>query len=157
MSSPHPSIGLSATSGPLRAVQAPARAGRHGTHRYTITAGLHGGLRHMPTPRPPAEWRRPAMSDNISKLPSAAAVQRVLLPGAGHSIDNVDGKRASVAIYSYLAQRYGGRLTKDAAAEGVALYDEVVEDARRRPGAHPNIDLLLRVMEQDLALDIVVE
>jgi hypothetical protein len=46
-----------------------------------------------------------------------------------------------------LARKYEGRLTLDAAQEGLALYAEVVADARARPGAHPNIDLLLGVLQ----------
>ncbi len=67
------------------------------------------------------------------------------------------GKKASVAIYAHLAASYGGRLTVEAAAEGLRLYDEVVEDARNRPGAHPNIDLLLQVAQQGTAHELVVD
>lgn len=55
------------------------------------------------------------------------------------------GKMASVAIYNHLALKHGGRLTADAAREALALYDEVVADAKAHPGSHPNIDLLFKV------------
>jgi hypothetical protein len=58
------------------------------------------------------------------------------------------GKKASVAIYNHLALKYDGRLTPAAASEGLQLYAEVVDDAKARPGAHPNIDILLQVVSK---------
>ncbi len=43
-------------------------------------------------------------------------------------------------------------------AEALELYAEVVDDARARPGAHPNIDILLDLLKPEQGdLDIVVE
>lgn len=60
----------------------------------------------------------------------------------------VAGKKASVAIYAHLAQKYGGILSEAAANEGLSLYAEVVEDARSHPGSHPNVDILFNVLAQ---------
>lgn len=53
-----------------------------------------------------------------------------------------------MAIYNHLAQTYNGALTAAAAQEGLDLYDEVVADARAHRGSHPNIDILLDVLQQ---------
>ena len=60
-----------------------------------------------------------------------------------HHIPAVPGKLGSLCIYHALAQRFDGRLTADAIAQGLAWFAEHVAEARARPGAHPNIDLLL--------------
>lgn len=68
------------------------------------------------------------------------------------------GKKASVAIYAHLAQKYGGSLSPAAAQEGLSLYDEVVADAKARPGAHPNIDILFEVLAKpELQISIQVD
>lgn len=68
------------------------------------------------------------------------------------------GKKASVAIYAHLAQKYGGSLSAAAAQEGLSLYDEVVADAKARPGAHPNIDILFEVLAKpELQISIQVD
>jgi hypothetical protein len=73
-----------------------------------------------------------------------------------HAIPNAPGKKASVAIYSHLAQKYGGRITTAAAQEGLQLYDEFVEEAQQQPGSHPNIDLLLDVLKSGRVLKVTV-
>ena len=97
------------------------------------------------------------LKENVARLAPISDVQRVRIPSANWSVENVEGKKASVAIYAHLSAKHGGRLGKAAALEGLQLYDEVVADARQRPGAHPNIDLLLKVAEEDLSLDLVVD
>lgn len=44
-----------------------------------------------------------------------------------------------------------------AAASPTFVNTQAVQDAKARPGAHPNIDLLLRVLEANLSLPVVVE
>jgi hypothetical protein len=62
-------------------------------------------------------------------------------------IENKPGSAGSVRVYAYLAKKWGG-ITADAAREGLDLYAEHTEDARRNPGKHPNIDRLLQVLTQ---------
>ena len=63
-----------------------------------------------------------------------------------------------MAIYSHLAQKYGGSLSPAAAQEGLDLYAEVVADARAHPGSHPNIDILLDVLAKpEQQVSIVIE
>lgn len=56
-----------------------------------------------------------------------------------------------------LQEKHSNRLNRQAAETGLYLYDEVVEDAKQRPGAHKNIDLLLRVQEEGSDMEIVVD
>mmetsp|Transcript_32374 Transcript_32374/g.82211 ORF Transcript_32374/g.82211 Transcript_32374/m.82211 type:complete len:118 (-) Transcript_32374:290-643(-) len=97
------------------------------------------------------------LKENVAALPSTDGVKAVRIPQLQWEIKPQPGKMASVAIYSYLAQAYGGQLNSAAADKGLALYDEVVADAVARPGAHPNIDLLFKVKSEGLSVDIVVD
>ncbi|WP_395332187.1 DUF2322 family protein [Novosphingobium sp. BL-8H] len=84
--------------------------------------------------------------DTLQKLPSIDGVQRLdLVDDAGTvvaSIENKPGKQGSLAVYQYLNQCFGV-LDAKAAAHGLEIFGEHTEDARNRPGAHPNVDLLL--------------
>ncbi|HRN76341.1 DUF2322 family protein [Ottowia sp.] len=53
------------------------------------------------------------------------------------------GKLGSLRVYNALAERFGGRLSAEAVAQGLVWFAEHVADARAHPGSHPNIDLLL--------------
>lgn len=103
----------------------------------------------------------------LDRLAGAAANQQQcrggLVPGWQLStqfccLTHAAGKKASVAIYAHLAQKYGGSLSPAAAQEGLSLYDEVVADAKARPGAHPNIDILFEVLAKpELQISIQVD
>ncbi|EFJ45709.1 hypothetical protein VOLCADRAFT_105806 [Volvox carteri f. nagariensis] len=93
------------------------------------------------------------------QLPPRTDVARVRIPELQWSIENVEGKRLSIAIFTHLAENFGGKLSIEAAQEGLKLYGEdIVQDARQRPGAHPNIDLLFRVIGEDSpSLELLVD
>ncbi len=63
------------------------------------------------------------------------------------SIHNRPGQAGSLAVYAALAAKFGV-IDSAAAVQGLALYAEHTEDARRHPGKHPNIDRLLAVLTQ---------
>lgn len=84
-------------------------------------------------------------------------ITKLKVPGEDFVLQDEVGRKASWKIFNYLACKHGGILTREAALEGLKLYDEVVEDALARPGAHPSVELLLRVRNEDLMLDIEVE
>jgi hypothetical protein len=71
------------------------------------------------------------LKENVAKLAPVDAVQLVTLQPVNHSIPNAPGKKASVAIYAHLAAKYGGKITADAAREGLELYGEYVEEAKQ--------------------------
>ncbi|WP_298284787.1 DUF2322 family protein [Acidocella sp.] len=90
----------------------------------------------------------PRFKDNLRLLPPVEGVRRIdLLDETGAvaaSIENQPGKQGSLAVYHYLRQVFG-RLDMSAAAHGLAVFAEHTEDARNRPGAHPNVDRLLAI------------
>lgn len=64
-----------------------------------------------------------------------------------HHIPAVQGKLGSLKLYNALAERFNGRLDKEAAEQGLIWFAEHVADACVHPGKHPNIDLLEKVVQ----------
>ncbi len=60
-----------------------------------------------------------------------------------HHIPAAPGKMGSLRVYHAMAQLAGGGFSADVVRQGLQWFAEHVADARARPGAHPNIDLLL--------------
>lgn len=95
---------------------------------------------------------QPASSfkENLRNLPSIDDIERLeLMDAAGNvlaSIENQPGKQGSLAVYQYLLATFGV-LNAEAATHGLAVFAEHTEDARNRPGAHPNIDRLFAIAE----------
>ncbi|KSB90446.1 hypothetical protein AS593_13270 [Caulobacter vibrioides] len=98
--------------------------------------------------------------DNLQQLPAVDGVQRIdLVDSEGAvvaSIENQPGKQGSLAVYQYLKQVFGG-LDARAAEHGLAVFAEHTADARSRPGAHPNVDRLLAIVDggAPLAIEVV--
>lgn len=98
--------------------------------------------------------------DNLQKLPSIEGVQRIdLRDSVGAvvaSIENQPGKQGSVAVYNYLKQVFDV-LDASAAEHGLLVFGEHTEDARNRPGAHPNVDRLIAIADgaAPLTIDVV--
>lgn len=87
-------------------------------------------------------------AENLAALPAASPLQRIELlgpDGARETLENVAGSQGSLRVYQHLALRHG-EIGPAAAAEGLLLYAEHGEDARRHPGKHPNIDRLLAIL-----------
>jgi hypothetical protein len=59
------------------------------------------------------------------------------------------------AVYHYLQQTFG-KLDVRAAEHGLAVFAEHTADARNRPGAHPNVDRLLAIVNGGDALQIQI-
>lgn len=110
----------------------------------------------MPAPIQPSA----TFKETLSYLPSIEGVERVDLVDARGTIvatiENQPGKQGSLAVYQYLKQQFG-KLDAEGAEAGLALFGEHVEDARSRPGAHPNIDRLIEIAEggESLAIEVV--
>lgn len=101
-----------------------------------------------------------AFADNLATLPKVDRIKKLQLYGGERSelvaeIENKPGQAGSVAIYYHLAVKYGA-VSPKAAREGLELYAEHADDARREPGRHPNIDRLLRVIESGDFLSVRV-
>lgn len=97
--------------------------------------------------------------DNLAQLPPVGDIQRIdLVDAAGTvvaAIENQPGKQGSLAVYQYLAQTFG-TLDTAAAEQGLALFAEHTADARQRPGAHPNVDRLLAIVDGGAPLRIEI-
>lgn len=110
----------------------------------------------MPAPIKPSA----TFKETLSHLPSIEGVERVDLVDSKETIvatiENQPGKQGSLAVYHYLKQQFDN-LGAEAAKAGLALFGEHVEDARSRPGAHPNVDRLIEIAEggESLAIEVV--
>ena len=91
-----------------------------------------------------------AFADNLLQLPSIDGLAALHLRDASGtlvaSIENQPGKKGSLSVYAALAAKHGA-ITPAAAQEGLELFAEHTTDACAHPGAHPNIDRLLQIME----------
>lgn len=89
-----------------------------------------------------------SFKDNLQQLPPVGGLRRIdLVDGTGRvvaGIENQPGKQGSLAVYQYLKQIFG-ILDATAAEHGLAVFGEHTEDARNRPGAHPNVDRLIEI------------
>lgn len=98
-------------------------------------------------------------ADNLKQLPGVEKVEKLDLFDAGGSLvatlENKPGKAGSLAVYNHLVLRHG-RIDAVSAAEGLTLFAEHTEDAKKNPGKHPNIDRLFRVIEQKLSYSAIV-
>ncbi len=86
--------------------------------------------------------------ETLNTLPAADHLRGLdIVDAAGtvvHHIPAAPGKMGSLRLYNALAERFGGALSPEAVQQGLAWFAEHVADARANPGAHPNIDLLLK-------------
>lgn len=93
----------------------------------------------------------------LAGLPPADHIERLELScdgaPAGH-IDNRPGSAGSVRVYAAVAR--DGRIDRDAARRALELYAEHTAAARARPGLHPNIDRLLRLLADGRPLTVSV-
>lgn len=98
---------------------------------------------------------------NLAALPSADNVQTLELFGFGRLgtrkeqldrvLRNEAGALGCFKIFSYLCREYGS-ITPHVARKGLEFYAELVDDAARNPGKHPNIELLQRVARTESTL-----
>lgn len=93
---------------------------------------------------------RVAFAENLARLDDVDEVAGLeLLDSDGIRvavIENRAGSHGSLKVYCHLARKWGA-ITPQAALEGLALYAEHTDDARRNPGKHPNIDRLFRCVD----------
>ncbi|GAB0497217.1 hypothetical protein MMPV_008541 [Pyropia vietnamensis] len=98
------------------------------------------------------------LAENVAALPSTAHIARLKLtitaamsptPQVAHAtIENVDGSRASVAIYAAIAD--DGIIAAAQANRGLELYAEAVDDG----GVHPNIEILQQVASGETIVEV---
>ena len=99
-------------------------------------------------------------AENLGLLPSIDDVTAIELINAdGEIVDtiaNAPGKKGSLAVYQYLAQVFGA-IDAKAAAHGLEVFAEHTQDAKNRPGAHPNIDRLLDIVNGAAPLTVKIQ
>lgn len=95
--------------------------------------------------------------ENLGLLPPVQGIARIELVDQANTvvatIENQPGKQGSLAVYQYLSQNFAS-LDAQAAAHGLSVFAEHTADAKNRPGAHPNVDLLLAITEGAAPLNI---
>lgn len=98
-----------------------------------------------------------SFKDNLQLLPSVEGLARINLIGLADeivaTIENQPGKQGSLAVYQYLQQSFG-LLDSKAATHALEVFAEHTADAKNRPGAHPNIDRLLDIINGAAPLGI---
>lgn len=72
-----------------------------------------------------------------------------------HFIPAVEGKLGSLKLYYALFAKFGAKLTASSAQQGLEWFAEHLEDALNFPTKHPNIDLLLKVKNENLEFALV--
>ena len=101
-----------------------------------------------------------SFKENLELLPSIEGLARIdLIDPTGSivaTIENQPGKQGSLAVYQYLQQVFGA-LDQKAAAHALLVFAEHTEDAKNRPGAHPNIDRLIEITEGAATLEIQLQ
>jgi hypothetical protein len=94
-------------------------------------------------------------ANNLKQLPGVENIEKLDLLDSGGKVvatlENKPGKAGSLAVYNHLILRHG-RIDVVSAAEGLTLFAEHTEDARKNPGKHPNIDRLFQVIDEKLSL-----
>lgn len=71
------------------------------------------------------------------------------------NIPAIPGKLGSLRLYNALAEKFNGKLNRTSAQQGVEWFAEHVEDAKTNPGKHPNIDLLFKIINENLNLTLI--
>lgn len=88
-------------------------------------------------------------AENLAQLGNIDAFAKLeLFDAAGKlvaCIENQPGSQGSLKVYRHLLEKWSA-LNPAAAEEGLQLYAEHSEDARRNPGKHPNIDRLFEII-----------
>ena len=72
-----------------------------------------------------------------------------------HHIPAAPGKLGSLRLYNALAEKFNGKLDRTSAQQGIEWFAEHVEDAKQNPGKHPNIDLLFKVIAEELNYSLI--
>jgi hypothetical protein len=87
----------------------------------------------------------------FNNLPDTGHLEKITLSNIdstqSHSIDNVPGKQASVKILYCIAQVNDFKITATQAEAGIVLFGDYTAEEKQQPNAHPNIRLLLDIIE----------
>lgn len=100
-----------------------------------------------------------SFKENLQLLASVDGISHInIMDSVGTIVDTIEnkpGKQGSLVVYRYLAEN-SGSIDAKAAAHGLEIFAEHTVDAKNRPGAHPNIDRLVDVIDTGKSLDVQV-
>lgn len=94
---------------------------------------------------------------NLESLPTIEHLSGLnVLDGANviHHIPAAPGKLGSLRVYNALAQQFDGKLDRTSAQKGLEIFAEHTADAQQNPAKHPNIDLLFKVINENLSYQL---
>ena len=72
-----------------------------------------------------------------------------------HHLPAAPGNLGTLRLYNALAEKFNGKLDRTSAQQGIEWFAEHVEDAKQNPGKHPNIDLLFKVVAEELNYSLI--
>lgn len=95
---------------------------------------------------------------NLAQLPTVDHLSGLDVIANGeviHHIPAIEGKLGSLRVYNALAVEFNGKLDRTSAERGSKIFAEHTEDAKLNAGKHPNIDLLFKVIDENLVYQLV--
>jgi hypothetical protein len=155
------SHGLASTSGRAAVAAASCRLGASAARVASTTASSRPPRRRRAVAVRAAERREYYDYKDMPPLP--LTVSRITVPELGYTVVDKASeaqRSASLAIFYdiWKDDQYGRRLTRKSAITALCMYDrDDVSDATREPGVFPNIDLLHRVYNEGLELELAVD
>jgi 2,3,4,5-tetrahydropyridine-2-carboxylate N-succinyltransferase len=99
-----------------------------------------------------------SFKENLAVMKSIDDVEKIDLYKNGEKIAvilNEDGKRGSLQLYANLLDFDNGSIDKTLAVKGLELFAEHCDSAKATPGAHPNVDALLNIKDDETVKAIV--
>lgn len=95
---------------------------------------------------------------NLAQLPTVEHLSGLDVISNGeiiHQIPAIEGKLGSLRVYNALAVEFNGKLDRTSAEKGLQIFAEHTEDAKLNAGKHPNIDLLFKVIAENLVYQLI--
>ena len=95
----------------------------------------------------------------LKTLPDVTELDRVELYDLNDNyidkIENLPGTQGSLKVYFFIYKKYK-LIDTEAAQNGLELFSEHTDDAKKKPGSHPNIDRLIHLINNNEILKIRV-
>jgi|TARA_B110000240_G_C13462597_1_gene437378 hypothetical protein len=96
----------------------------------------------------------------FNHLPDTGHLKKITLSNIdskqNHSVDNIPGKQASVKILYSIALDNNFKISATQAEAGIILFGDYTAEEKQQPNAHPNIRLLLDIIEHNQTWEVEV-
>jgi hypothetical protein len=97
--------------------------------------------------------KQKSFGTDFVNLPDTSHLKSISLSDMNSSaflrVDNIPGKQASVKILYAISQANDFKISSKQASTGITLFGDYTEEEIQRPDSHPNIRLLLNIIEKD--------